>query len=159
MFTTTSVNWSRNMHRSISYLVFNIAMLVSLSALAGTNTGKCTPQLAQSAMDNVDEIRSWGTLNLYYKRYRNCDDGSISEGVSEAIARLLVDRIESIPDLEKYLIGDPKFNDYIVSHINSTLNTDDLQSIKTMKIRAGSRILLKLRRKLSDAAMESLKSQ
>ncbi|AZP41181.1 hypothetical protein EJP81_04725 [Rahnella aquatilis] len=57
--------------------------------------------------------------------YAQCDDGSIAEGNSDAMARLLVDKWPQIAKLQSLINRDSGFEKYIMRHIDATLDADD----------------------------------
>ena len=90
----------------------------------------CTQQEAQSADEAVDTLKSWDRLYDWYKLYRRCDEGGRAEGVSEAVARNLVERWGTLPRLAE-LAGHPDFKRFVLRHLDETLNSDDLRKIST----------------------------
>ena len=75
-------------------------------------------------------LNSWDRIHDWYKNYRQCDDGGPAEGVSEAVARNLVDRWETLPRLGE-LAKDSGFERFVLKHVDQTLNGDDLKKIST----------------------------
>jgi len=61
---------------------------------------------------------SWST-------YNNVDN-------SEAVARLLVDRWDTLPALAELIKRDPALKRFVLRHVEPTLNTDDLDKIKAL---------------------------
>jgi hypothetical protein len=88
----------------------------------------CTQQEAQRADESVDTLNSWDRVYGWYSKYHQCDDGGPSEGVSEAVARNLVDRWETLPRLGE-LVKDASFRHFVLKHLDETLNADDLKKI------------------------------
>jgi hypothetical protein len=109
------------------------AIAISLLAFgcvqAKRRAAMCSPAQAQAADAAVDTLTSWDALRDFYKKFRRCDDGDIAEGSSEAVARLFVDKWDELPQLVKLTAGDTTFRSYVLRHINTTLNTDDLVKI------------------------------
>lgn len=64
--------------------------------------------------------------------YAQCEDGSIAEGNSDTMARLLVDKWPEIAKLQSLINRDSGFEKYIMRHIDATLETDDLNQIITL---------------------------
>ena len=89
---------------------------------------RCTQQQAQQAEEAVDTLNSWDRLHNWFKTYSQCDDGGPAEGVSEAVARNLVDRWESLSRLGE-LAKDARFRRFVLKHVDATLNADDLKKI------------------------------
>lgn len=91
----------------------------------------CSPKDAEAADALVDGLDSWAKLGVAVKHYGHCDDGSIAEGNSEAVARLLVDQWKTLPQLARLVRRDPLLKRFILNHIDATLDTDDLVKIRT----------------------------
>jgi hypothetical protein len=89
----------------------------------------CKPAQADAAGDMVDRLHDWATFDAYFKAYRQCDDGGIAEGSSEAVARLLADHWDSLRQLERLIHREPSLQPFVLDHINGTLDTDDLEKI------------------------------
>jgi hypothetical protein len=105
-----------------------VALCVWPSVAALARVGPCTQQEAQWADQAVDTLNSWDRIHDWYKNYRQCDDGAPAEGVSEAVARNLVDRWGTLPRLDE-LTKDAGFRSFVLKHIDKTLNAEDLKKI------------------------------
>lgn len=107
-----------------------VLIVLSLALISGTTHAKsCTERDAEAADLTVDNLDSWEAIQKNYVAYAQCDDGSIAEGNSEAIARMLVDEWPETAKLQSLINHDSGFEKYVVRHINSTLDTDDLSQI------------------------------
>jgi hypothetical protein len=49
-----------------------------------------------------------------------CDDGSIAEGFSESVTRLLADDWEALPALQSLTTMDASFQTFVLRHIDET---------------------------------------
>ena len=107
--------------------------LLFCAALIPVAYGKsCTPQEAEAADEMIDHLDSWEKINNARKQFGHCDDGSIAEGNSEAIARLLVDHWDTLPTLAELIKHNPSLRRFVLRHIDSTLDTNDLEKIKML---------------------------
>lgn len=130
-----------------------IALYFGVSVAAFGQAHTCTQQEAQRADEAVDTLKTWDRVYDWYKKYRQCDDGGPAEGVSEAIARNLVDRWETLPHLSE-LANDAAFRRFVIKHLNGTLNDGDLKRISanaTNRCPAGLRPLCLELKKQADA--------
>ncbi len=75
-------------------------------------------------------LRSWDMLYASYKSYRQCDDGAISEGYSESVARILVDQWSTLSRFAELTEKDIEFRAFVIEHVDATLNLDDAKKIK-----------------------------
>ena len=109
---------------------FLIASLVILSANAFASEHPCSATQGQKADAAVDTLHSWNSLYEWYSLYVQCDDGGAAEAVSEAVARNLVDRWGTLPELSQLTVKSPKFRSFVLKHIDETLNMDDVRKIQ-----------------------------
>jgi len=107
-----------------------VAFFVLLTITVPAQEHPCTPQLSQRADSAVDALTSWDRVYNWYRKYRQCDDGGPAEGVSEAVARNLVDRWDTLPRLAE-LARNATFRHFVLKHLDETLNADDLKKIST----------------------------
>jgi hypothetical protein len=77
-----------------------------------------------------DPIRTWDALYKSFKSYRQCDDGAIAEGYSESVARILVDRWNTLPQLARLVRKDADFRSFVLKHVDATLDITDVQKIR-----------------------------
>lgn len=106
-----------------------------VAGLIGVSTayGKvCPPYQAEAADAMLDHLDTWSAVDIAVRKFHQCDDGSIAEGYSEAVARLLVDHWQTLPQLSTLIKRHPPLKDFVLRHIDTTLDTDDLEKIKTL---------------------------
>jgi hypothetical protein len=105
--------------------------LVFSASVACAQQHRCTDAEAQRAEAQADTPRSWDTLYSSYKSYRQCDDGAIAEGYSESVARILVDHWSTLPRLANLATKDARFRRFVLTHVDATLDINDLKKIST----------------------------
>ena len=120
---------------------------------AGAKCNAATAERADAALDHLD---NWDSLELMHRRYANCEDGDISEGISEAIARLLVDHWHSLHNFNALVQRHPTLLDFVTAHLNSTLNTGDLEQVVQFSKGACPSRYRQLCRRLGKAAKQAL---
>ena len=114
-------------------------------AIISVAQGKsCTPKDAEAADEAVDHLDSWKKVDAARMQFGHCDDGSIAEGNSEAVARLLVDQWNTLPALAGLIKTHPALKRFVLRHIDSTLNTDDLKKIEALASSSCQKDLLEL---------------
>ncbi len=77
-----------------------------------------------------DRLNSWAELRAMFRRFGRCDDGGIAEGNSEAVARLLADHWNALPQLETMSRVDPGFRDWVRRRVDETLALKDIRKIE-----------------------------
>lgn len=119
---------------------------------------RCTPQEATEADAMADRLDSWAKVDSAIRRYGHCDDGSIAEGNSEAVARLLVDQWASLPALVRLAKTSPGLRTFILRHVDSTVDTDDLERITWLATNSCPNVASALCRDLKLSASRALTS-
>lgn len=76
-------------------------------------------------------FRTWDTLYKSYRLYGNCDDGAIGENYSESVARILVDQWSTLRRLASLVRKDANFRQFVLKHIDATLEMKDVEKIGT----------------------------
>lgn len=134
-------------------MVKTILVLAAAMALAPAAQARvCTERDATAADAMVDHLDSWPAVNTTFRKYGHCDDGEIAEGNSEAVARLLVDHWQSLPELGTLIRQDPPFRGFVLRHIDSTLDTRDLSRIKELSRNSCPNGMASLCRAMASAA-------
>lgn len=105
-------------------------LIVAAIILATPASAKsCSAGEAEAAQSATDKIDHWSELARVHQRFAHCDVGFVAEGNSEAVARLLVDRWAELPALVETMAKYPMFLRFVLRHIDSTLDTADLERI------------------------------
>jgi hypothetical protein len=98
--------------------------------------------------DTADRIlfkaKSWADLRRWFTGYADCDDGGLAEGISDDVAVFLARKWQDLPKLEREIQREPRFREFVLRHIDSTADTDDLEAAKknaTQKCPARSSVL------------------
>lgn len=105
-----------------------LLLVVTFLSVSNALAGECTIKDADAAEQAVDHLTSWQVMNDNFTRFHQCDEGSIAEGNSEAVIRLLVDKWETLPKLSVLTRQNAAFETWVLSHIDSTLDAGDLQT-------------------------------
>lgn len=99
--------------------------------IAGAADGpkKCTVQDATAA-ETQAPAKSWDELYQSYRRYSQCDDGSVAEVFSNSVAQLLATHWEELDDLTKLASAHPSFANFVLRHTDVTMSLDQALAIK-----------------------------
>jgi hypothetical protein len=106
-----------------------VAAFVVVSRHGYAEEHSCSTAEAKQADSEVDGLHSWDALLKWYRAYRQCDDGGTAEGVSEAVARNLVDHWDTLPQFAQLATKSPGFRHFVVHHVDETLDSNDLKKI------------------------------
>jgi hypothetical protein len=143
--------------RRLTVRTFFFVLAFGLGGACDARDKACSPKDAAAADAAVDGLDSWAKVERASKKYGHCDDGSIAEGNSEAVARLLVDHWPTLPLLADLVKRDPALKKFILRHIDSTLDTNDLSRISELASTQCPSGSAPLCRELSQAAARASK--
>lgn len=99
--------------------------------LSGTaqSAGCETIEKMDAADAAISKIDNWAGVHSFYSHFRQCDDGSISEGISSTVVSLLAHQWETSGQLEKITDTDKTFESWVLNHIDTTIDDRDLDII------------------------------
>jgi hypothetical protein len=112
-----------------------IAALFALMVLPSTlwGMGQCTKQKLNEIEGGPFIFGDWSALYKSYSKYKVCDNGNdVSEGYSEAVARLLSDHWDKLPELSSIYSKRRGFKKFMLQHIDATVDYNDLQKIRQL---------------------------
>ncbi len=118
--------------RQLALTSHTLCLVVALCALPSSGYAQehsCSATEAKRADSQVNGLRSWDALFEWYRAYHQCDDGGIAEGISEVVARNLVDRWETLPQFAQLAAKTPAFGHFVIRHVDETLDSNDLKKI------------------------------
>jgi hypothetical protein len=70
----------------------------------------------------TDKLKTWESVHWFYTKYSHCVDGSVGEGVSDAVAKLLANHWDSFGELVKLVSNDRAFGKFVVRHVDETID-------------------------------------
>ncbi len=128
-------------------------VLLLASAPAGNAKG-CSLATATHSAKKLQNVETWRELHQFYAA---CDDGGESEDTTEWVAHHLAHRWSWLPKLDLEIKKDPGFGAFVVRHIDSTADTDDLIEIRRTSAKLCPDGLNELCARLNKAAALALK--
>jgi hypothetical protein len=91
---------------------------------------KCSKEDAIAAEEEAPLVKNWDELYQSFKPYApRCDSGSIAEGYSDSVGRLLVSKWEELNDLHNLILTDDDFRRFVFRHIDITIPAATLKTI------------------------------
>jgi hypothetical protein len=97
------------------------------------NYKKCSDSMAITAEyegEKILAIKDWPVaLMTSFKTFGVCDDGAIAEGYSDAIVQSLAKRWDRFPKLAGLMEKNPDFHSFVLSHIDATTSSNDLDTL------------------------------
>jgi hypothetical protein len=99
------------------------------SGLAAAQAKECTPADAAAA-ESLVPAATWGALYQSYRKYAQCDDGSVAEVFSNSVALLLSGHWDAVSELTKLDKAHPSFGKFVLHHTDVTMSLDQAGSIR-----------------------------
>ena len=90
---------------------------------------ECTSADAYTAETITAYLDSWKNVAMAFKQFGKCDDGSVAEGFSEAVARLLADHWQQLPTFVQIAQSNPGLEAFVLRHLDETINLPDAKKI------------------------------
>jgi hypothetical protein len=107
----------------------NLPVLLLCASVSCANAEKyCGNQQSHLAEAALDNIHNWDDFYQAYRKYRNCDDGSVAEGLSDKAVKLLIGAWPSVHRLA-VLSRDATFQEFVLYHVNGLMSPADAATI------------------------------
>lgn len=91
---------------------------------------ECTKMEAYAAESVTAYLDSWGNVNLAFREFGHCDDGSVAEGFDEAISKLWAKQWHHLPSMLKYTKESKSFKKFVYKRIwSETIPAERWQNI------------------------------
>jgi hypothetical protein len=118
-------------------LLLGITLGVSLFVVTTeAHTAQCTRDDGIAAESATDHIESWKNMYRAFRQFRQCDDGGVAEGFSEADAKLMADHWSRFRDLLHLVRKDSAFERFVIDHLDETDDNRDLVKIDRLALTA-----------------------
>jgi len=102
-----------------------LILLLGFGAIpAAAQNGPCTKSEAIQADHEIDSLKDWDSIYRAYQKFSQCDDGSIAEGYSDAVGRLLGDDWKHFDRLIALAKADKRFQSFVLRHVDETVPAD-----------------------------------
>lgn len=154
MACTAALFHDRMLWTAISAAVATVALvLAAVPALAGG----CTAAKADAAATAADDLRNWPDILSFYREYRSCDDGGTADATTDAVMRLLARQWGDLATLARIARQNPGFKAFVLSHVDSTADTKDLERAQYQSLQRCPHDLHSLCANIAAAAKEAMK--
>ena len=120
----TILNVKLGVKVAVNLLLFCVLFDTALAAR------RCTREDAINAEVSASSLKTWRDAYLFYRRYKQCDDGAISEGYSASVADLLAAHWDRVGDFDKLSSAHPDFERFVIHHIDETMTQEQGDAIK-----------------------------
>lgn len=89
------------------------------------SASRCSAKYTDEPEKAVDYLKDWAALYRAFRLYGICDDGGVAEGFSDAVAKLLANQWQTLPELAKLARSDRQFEQFVFRHLDETVNQED----------------------------------
>jgi hypothetical protein len=110
------------------FCVVGVAWLAPIPAHAG-NT--CPGNGIEAEQSVIQRFQNWQDLFDSYSRFKDCDDGAIAEGWSDAVVHLLATHWDKLGELQALSRTHSDFEAFVLKHIDATTDSDELDRVGT----------------------------
>jgi hypothetical protein len=110
-------------------IILTTIMMLTIAITTGYANELCLRAEAIRAEGATDHLQDWNAVYRWYKRYKHCDDGAISEGYSDKIGKLLANDWKTFPVLYRLSANDNHFKSFILKHLDDTISMDVYRAI------------------------------
>jgi hypothetical protein len=107
---------------NLRLLKLTAAYFVLTTGIVIGQTRLCSQEEAIRAEMATDQLKTWQSVYQFYKQYSHCDDGSVGEGISDAVAKLLANRWDHFRDFVKLASNNKEFEKFVVRHVDETID-------------------------------------
>ncbi|HEX5484434.1 MAG TPA: hypothetical protein VFX23_00415 [Limnobacter sp.] len=117
--------------KSSSSLFFGlISALGLINSCSAKQEFQCDTRLFSAADTALEKVRNWEDVHRWYVKFGICDDGYLSEGLSDTIGGLMIQNWSKIGEFAATAHRNPQFLAFVLKHVNSTLDSQALGSIR-----------------------------
>jgi hypothetical protein len=109
-------------------VAFQLAVGIPAASARAGSQANCDKKLEKQAHDQP-EPKDWNGLYRLFKQFGACDDGIIGERFSADVAHLFSTQWTHLDALSHLAAGDKTFEQFVLRHIDTTLDEDDLLHI------------------------------
>ena len=134
---------------------FEFVIFLFLVVAQPATAEQCTPAQALAADAAMDNLHTWSSIFGAYQQYAKCDGGSVGEGFSDSIVHLLATNWESLFQAKALIAKDPKFQSFLVRHIDASADTSELESVAQLALHSCPRSAKSLCSQIAVAAASS----
>ena len=119
--------------RFIFKVLLPAAIITMISAIpaASANAGpqrNCDKRMEKQTLDQP-EPKDWDSLYRLFKQFGACDNGATSDRFSRDVAQVLSKQWNHLDALSRLAAADRAFEQFILRHIDTSLDEDELLSI------------------------------
>jgi hypothetical protein len=103
-------------------LTSTVACSAVIIGVALGQSQPCTNDEAMRAEMATDKLKTWDSVYRFYRQYSHCDDGSVGEGVSDAVAKLFANHWDSFRAFVTLASKDKAFEKFVLRHVDETID-------------------------------------
>jgi len=97
---------------------------------SGFDPSRCPIEVQLRALSSVTSAgHTWKTLHFHFHEFGQCDAGALADGYSVDVVTLLAREWKLIDELASFVRADPPFLPFVLTHIDATAATENLQEV------------------------------
>jgi hypothetical protein len=101
---------------------WTIAYSTLVAGVAFGQSRPCSRDETIRAEIATDKLKTLDSVYRFYTQFSRCDDGSIGEGISDAVAKLLANRWDRFREFVKLACNDKAFEKFVLRHVDETID-------------------------------------
>ena len=114
----------------MSRKIFRHSVVLALLAIHLTQAHALCDRDEQQLAAAIDQkIENWAQLRKLQMKIGACDQGSIAEGITEAVVNLLANHWDKLDQLARYSGKQKSFGVFVIRHITATADDQQLLAI------------------------------
>ncbi|NTX69917.1 hypothetical protein FCH31_10805 [Lelliottia amnigena] len=135
------------------------SLFIAILFLAGgAYAADCSTVEEMDAADTaIASIQNWQGVKSFFENYKQCASGSMAEGASAVVARLLASNWNATSQLDAITSHNKVFESWVLDQINTTANDADLELIRDNAMGKCLEENKKICAKIEDAANQALR--
>jgi len=111
-------------------LLAALLVLVTAGEWRVSHAAQACTQADAIAAETQAQATTWPDMYASFRRYVQCDDGSVAEGFSNSVALLLSEHWDKIEELAKMGRAHHSFERFVLRHTDVTMTLDQANLIK-----------------------------
>ncbi len=88
----------------------------------------CSKSDTANAEKAIERVLNWAQLQKVFQDYRHCDAGTVADGYTDAVMRMMVDW-KNMDALAAAMKKDPEYKEFIYAHLKAPAAKDDLPTV------------------------------
>jgi hypothetical protein len=120
----------RGTMRAASVLVLLVIFTSGQAPREGKNVKPCTTEDSIRADAGLASLKTWADVYRAYMKFAQCDQGSVAEGYSDSVARLLSEKWDSADELNRICSRNRGFEKFVLRHVDELMTPQQARTVR-----------------------------